>query len=74
MSTLKLHHEGWLALPAGFRQKLGLKSGDRLEAELAGGTITLRPAERPTPLPVRPDEGEGQPGRTASAPTAGSRS
>jgi AbrB family looped-hinge helix DNA binding protein len=44
MSTLKLHYEGWLALPAGFRQKLGLKSGDRLEAELAGGTITLRPA------------------------------
>jgi AbrB family looped-hinge helix DNA binding protein len=44
MSTLKLHYESWLALPAGFRQKLGLKSGDRLEAELAGGTITLRPA------------------------------
>ncbi len=54
MSTLKLHHEGWLALPAGFRQKLGLKSGDRLEAELAGGTITLRPAGRPAPPPVRP--------------------
>jgi bifunctional DNA-binding transcriptional regulator/antitoxin component of YhaV-PrlF toxin-antitoxin module len=37
MSTLKLHYEGWLALPVGLRQKLGLKSGDRLEAELAGG-------------------------------------
>jgi AbrB family looped-hinge helix DNA binding protein len=64
MSTLKLHYEGWLALPAGLRQKLGLKSGDRLEAELAGGAITLRPAGRP-------DEGEGQPGRTATAPRAG---
>jgi bifunctional DNA-binding transcriptional regulator/antitoxin component of YhaV-PrlF toxin-antitoxin module len=59
MSTLKLHYEGWLALPVGFRQKLGLKSGDRLEAELAGGTIMLRPLGRPTPPPVRPDEGEG---------------
>ena len=64
MSTLKLHYEGWLALPAGLRQKLGLKSGDRLEAELAGGTIMLRPAGRP-------GEGEGQPGRTATAPRAG---
>ena len=53
MSTLKLHYEGWLALPAGFRQKLGLKSGDRLEAELAGGTITLRPAGRPAPPATR---------------------
>jgi AbrB family looped-hinge helix DNA binding protein len=71
MSTLKLHHEGWLALPAGLRQKLGLKSGDRLEAELAGGTIMLRPAGRPTPPPVRPGEGEGQPGRAAAPPRAG---
>jgi AbrB family looped-hinge helix DNA binding protein len=66
MSTLKLHYEGWLALPAGFRQKLGLKSGDRLEAELAGGTITLRPAGRPAPPAGRAGEGEGQPGRTAA--------
>jgi AbrB family looped-hinge helix DNA binding protein len=64
MSTLKLHYEGWLALPAGLRQKLGLKSGDRLEAELVSGTIMLRPAGRP-------DEGEGQPGRAAAAPKAG---
>jgi bifunctional DNA-binding transcriptional regulator/antitoxin component of YhaV-PrlF toxin-antitoxin module len=71
MSTLKLHYEGWLALPVGLRQKLGLKSGDRLEAELAGGTIMLRPLGRPTPPPVRPDEGEGRPGRAAAAPRAG---
>ncbi len=41
---LKLHYDGWLALPAGLREKLGLKSGDRLEAELVGGTVVLRPA------------------------------
>ena len=44
MTTLKLHHDGWRALPAGLRRKLGLKSGDRLEAELVGGTVVLRPA------------------------------
>jgi AbrB family looped-hinge helix DNA binding protein len=55
MSTLKLHYEGWLALPAGLRQKLGLKSGDRLEAELAQGAIVLRPAAKGR-RPERQDE------------------
>ena len=44
MSTLKLHYDGWLALPARLRQALGLNSGDRLEAELIDGTLVLRPA------------------------------
>jgi AbrB family looped-hinge helix DNA binding protein len=44
VTTLKLHFDGWLALPAGLRQKLGLKSGDRLEAELVDGAVVLRPA------------------------------
>lgn len=43
MPTLKLHYDGWLALPAGMRQKLGLNSGDRVEAELVGGALVLRP-------------------------------
>ena len=43
MATLKLHYDGWLALPSGLRQKLGLKTDDRLEAELVGGAIVLRP-------------------------------
>jgi AbrB family looped-hinge helix DNA binding protein len=55
MATLKLHYEGWLALPAGLRQKLGLKSGDRLEAELAQGAIVLRPAAKGR-RPERQDE------------------
>ena len=44
MPTLKLHYDGWLALPARLRQALGLNSGDRLEAELIDGTLVLRPA------------------------------
>ena len=43
MATLKLHYDGWLALPAGLRRMLDLKSGDRLVAELVDGAIVLRP-------------------------------
>ena len=68
MTTLKLHYQGWLALPAGLRQKLGLKSGDQLEAELVRGTIVLRPAVRPTSPQGLPDEPEAE---RAAAPPAG---
>jgi AbrB family looped-hinge helix DNA binding protein len=70
MATVKLHDEGWLALPTGLRLKLGLKSGDQLEAELVRGTIVLRPAGRPTSPQGLPDELEAEPER-AVAPTAG---
>jgi AbrB family looped-hinge helix DNA binding protein len=68
MTTLKLHYQGWLALPTGLRHKLGLKSGDQLEAELVRGTIVLRPAGRPTSPPGLPDEPEAE---RAAAPMAG---
>ena len=44
MSTLKLHYDGWIALPAALRQTLGLNSGDRVEAEVVDGALVLRPA------------------------------
>jgi bifunctional DNA-binding transcriptional regulator/antitoxin component of YhaV-PrlF toxin-antitoxin module len=46
VTTLKLHYEGWLALPPAFRQKLGLSTGAALEAELVDGTIVLRPSSK----------------------------
>ncbi len=46
VTTLKLHYEGWLALPPAFRQKLGLSTGMALEAELVSGTIVLRPLSK----------------------------
>jgi AbrB family looped-hinge helix DNA binding protein len=46
MPTLKLHYDGWIALPAGLRQALGLSSGDRLDAELVDGALVLRPATK----------------------------
>ena len=44
MTTLKLHYDGWLALPAALRRKLGLDEGATLELELVDGTIVLRPS------------------------------
>src|SRR4051794_18509170 len=43
MSTVRLNYDGWLALPAAMRQKLGVTTGDLLELELSSGTVTLRP-------------------------------
>ena len=55
MSTLKLHYDGWLVLPAGLRRTLALESGDRLEAELVDGAIVLRLAKgkRPAAKPKK---------------------
>ena len=44
MPTVKLHYDGWVSLPSSICQKLGLNSGDRLEADLVNGAIVLRPA------------------------------
>ena len=62
MATLKLHYDGWLVLPTGLRQKLGLKSGDRIDAELVDGSLVLRPAANtrsPAPLAEEVNEAAG---------------
>ena len=46
MSTIQMHYDGWFTLPAAARQKFHLTTGDRLEVELAGDTIVLRPARQ----------------------------
>ena len=53
MSTERLNYDGWLALPATVRHRLGLITGDRLDLELVDGVITLRPRRADT-LPERP--------------------
>jgi AbrB family looped-hinge helix DNA binding protein len=45
MTTLKVHYEGWISLPAALRRELGLSSGDRLEVHLVDGAIMLRPTK-----------------------------
>jgi bifunctional DNA-binding transcriptional regulator/antitoxin component of YhaV-PrlF toxin-antitoxin module len=65
MATLKLHYEGWVSLPSGLRQKLGLSSGDRLEADLVDGALVLWPAAK-TRRPARHErEAAGSPAADA---------
>jgi bifunctional DNA-binding transcriptional regulator/antitoxin component of YhaV-PrlF toxin-antitoxin module len=44
MSDLQLHDNGWLSLPLGLRQRLGLQTGDQLQLEMMAGGLRLRPA------------------------------
>ena len=44
MTRVKVHYEGWVALPADFRRSLGLETGGELEAEMVDGAIIMRPA------------------------------
>ena len=72
MSTIQMHYDGWLALPAAVRHQLGLGTGDRLEVELAGDTVVLRPARRAgaaerAPAEAAPDT--TQPAEAAPEPT-----
>jgi bifunctional DNA-binding transcriptional regulator/antitoxin component of YhaV-PrlF toxin-antitoxin module len=69
MATLKVHYDGWLALPSGLRRKLGVGSGDRLEADLVDGAIVLRPAARGR-RPARREEGEEEAAGPAAAVTS----
>lgn len=46
MPKIKLHYDGWLALPAGLREELGLTSGDPLEVTLIDGALVLRPVAK----------------------------
>jgi AbrB family looped-hinge helix DNA binding protein len=39
----KLSTKGQVILPSAFRQKLGLRPGDALDAKLEGGSIVLTP-------------------------------
>ncbi len=64
MARVKIHYEGWVALPSDMRRSLGLEVGGELVAELADGAIVLRPTER---ADVR---GSTEPGRAEVAATA----
>ena len=43
MPKVRLNYDGWLALPAATRHKLGVDTGDELEVEVVDGRIVLRP-------------------------------
>ena len=52
---LKVHYDGWIALPPALRQHLKLNSGDRLDAQLVDGAIVLRPASAKR-APAEPEQ------------------
>jgi AbrB family looped-hinge helix DNA binding protein len=54
MPKVRLNYDGWLALPADVRKKLGLATGYQLELELVGGAIVLRPVGAAGPAPAEP--------------------
>ena len=66
MPTLKVHYDGWIALPPGLRQHLKLNSGDRLDAQWVDGAIVLRPASAKR-APAEPDQAI-EPPTVTSAP------
>jgi AbrB family looped-hinge helix DNA binding protein len=66
MTTLKMHYDGWISLPAVLRQQLGLHSGARLEVHLVDGAIALRPANGQR-APAEPKQAV-EPPAVASAP------
>jgi bifunctional DNA-binding transcriptional regulator/antitoxin component of YhaV-PrlF toxin-antitoxin module len=70
MPDLPLHDHGWLALPLELRQRLGLRTGDRLQIEMIDGGVRLRPAGQaarvevaPAPAPAMEDRLTAKPGR-----------
>ena len=69
MPKIKLRGEGWLVLPAEFRRKLKLQSGDELEAELVDNAIRLRVVGR-VQSSLWPQETEVIPAEMAPAPPA----
>jgi bifunctional DNA-binding transcriptional regulator/antitoxin component of YhaV-PrlF toxin-antitoxin module len=73
MAMLRVHYDGWVALPESFRRTLGLERGDDLEAELVEGTIMLRPAKgsaRPVKQGVAQEAAEATPAPSALAAAA----
>src|SRR3954464_15593073 len=73
MATLRVHYDGWVALPESFRRKLGLERGDDLEAELVEGTIVLRPSTgsaKAVQEGVAPEAAEAMPAPSALAAAA----
>lgn len=42
MTLVRIHHDGWLALPSVQRRRLGLRTGDMLEVVPAANGLLLR--------------------------------
>jgi hypothetical protein len=74
MAALKIHHDGWLKLPAGLLRALGAKAGGTLEASPREGGVVLRAADNKRiprePRVANPAPAEPEAGDAPSAPKA----
>ena len=77
MPKVRVNYDGWIALPEAVRQKLKLSTGDQLDLELSGETITLRrsaaasASHSPEPSAAPADEAPPEPSPVAEPePTA----
>ena len=76
MPRVKVHYDGWIALPADIRRRLGLKTGDQLDLEWTDGGLMLRSQNATDPTDehdVAPSEALEEPApepRTTPKPKA----
>lgn len=68
MTRIKVHYDGWIALPAAVRRKFRLVTGDELELEQTADGIMLR-ARKPG-RPAVAGDGEAAANGEAAAPQA----
>jgi AbrB family looped-hinge helix DNA binding protein len=70
MTKVRVHHDGWLALPAAVREKLGLSTGNQLELELVDSSIVLRPVRSGTAAAAPAPVAMAEPSVSATPPAA----
>lgn len=79
MPRLRLHFDGWIALPSTVRQRLGIDGDADLELEVEDGALLLRPVGQPVreveppPAPARAARPAPEPEKPA-APARSARS
>lgn len=53
MPRVKVHYDGWIALPADIRRRLDLKTGDQLDLKWTDGGLMLRSPDGTGPTDER---------------------
>lgn len=70
MSKIRVHFDGWIALPARLRQALRLEAGDELEAEVKDGVLVLVSARKGPAAERTVEPAAAAPATTASTAAA----
>ena len=73
MPSAKLHYDGWVAIPATMRRRLGVDTGDKLDLELTENGLLLRnpnsgPVEVTSQAPVEAKPSNSNVSKTRANP------